>query len=229
VNKELEQFIKDNKQYSWRPRPPAPANIWTSDWPWVPYDKDIDPVSIQLELDSIDDLFIEHRSDDTIYNYAHSGWSSIVLHGLGSDQTESYEQYGFTNEPAYHWTDICSKIPYIYNITKSFHFNNYKRVRIMKLAPGGYIMPHVDGQGRVFGPFNFALTQPEECEFIFEGRGVVPFRQGRGFMLDLGLRHCVYNNSDTTRYHLIIHANPLPPMIDGVVQTIKKMSYEHNN
>lgn len=229
MNKELEKFINDNKQFNWRPRPPAPASIWNSDWPWVPYDKEIDPISVLTELEGIDELFVEHRSDDKVYNYGHQGWSSITLHGLEWDKTQNYEQYGYTNEPEYHWTSICSKIPYISNIIKSFPFDNYKRVRIMKLAPGGYIMPHTDGQGRTFGPFNFALTQPESCEFIFEGKGVVPFKQGRGFMLDLGVRHCVYNNSDSSRYHVIIHGNPLPPMLQGVMQSIKRMTYEYNN
>lgn len=229
MNKEIEQFVNDNKGFNWRPKPPAPENIWASDWPWVPYDKDIDPVSVQLELDAIDHLFVEHRSNDNILSYGHKGWSSIALHGLDWNKTESYEQYGFTTEPEYHWTSICSQIPYIANLIKSIPFDRHKRVRIMKLAPGGYVMPHTDGTGRIFGPFNFALTQPESCEFVFEGRGIVPFKVGRGFMLDLGVRHCVYNNSDSNRYHVIIHGSPTPPMLNGVIQTIKNMSYEHNN
>ena len=75
----------------------------------------------------------------------------------------------------------------------------------MRLAPGGHIMPHTDGPGRIFGPLNFPLTNPEGCKFAFEEDGIVPFEVGRGFMLDLGRRHFVLNDSDEYRYHLIVH------------------------
>jgi hypothetical protein len=80
------------------------------------------------------------------------------------------------------------------------------------MSPRGYIMPHTDGIGRIFGPFNFAINNPEGCEFVIEGHGVVPFKQGSGFLLDIGKKHAIINDSDEYRYHIIIHgkltANP---------------------
>ncbi len=232
MNNELQQFFSNNKNHKWRPKPPIPQDIWTSDWPWVPYEKEIDPYLAFSELQAIDDLFVEHREDDKVGSYGHKGWSSICLHGIGWDKTEEFTQYGYKNEQEvdYHWTSICSKLPYLTNLAKSFEFDNLKRVRIMRLAPGGFIMPHADGKGRTFGPFNFALTQPPGCDFVFEGYGVVPFRVGRGFLLDLGVRHAVYNNSDQVRYHLIIHGNPLRPMMQKVINAVKSLKqYEHSN
>ena len=55
------------------------------------------------------------------------------------------------------------------------------------------------------GPLNFAINQPEDCEMVFENKGLVPFSNGVGFYLDVGRRHCVVNNSNEDRYHLIIH------------------------
>ena len=77
----------------------------------------------------------------------------------------------------------------------------------MRLAPGGYIMPHSDGEGRIFGPLNIAINNPEGCNFYFESWGKVPFKQGTGFFLDIGNVHAVYNNSDETRYHFIVHGD----------------------
>jgi hypothetical protein len=77
----------------------------------------------------------------------------------------------------------------------------------MKLAPGGYIMPHVDGPGRIFGPLNIAINNPAECGFYFKQWGRVPFKQGTGFFLDIGNEHIVWNNSNETRYHFIVHGS----------------------
>ena len=57
-------------------------------------------------------------------------------------------------------------------------------------------MPHEDGEGRIFGPLNIAINNPEGCEFYFKDHGKVPFQQGRGVFLNLGETHAVYNNSD---------------------------------
>jgi hypothetical protein len=231
VNKEIHNFLESNKRFAWRPGPPIPQDIWTSDWPWVPYDKKLDPYSVYSELQSIDHLFVDHREDDKIETYGHKGWSAVCMHGIDWDKTQAYHQYGYKSEADvnYQWTSICDKIPYITNLVKSFEFDQLKRIRIMRLAPGGYIMPHVDGKGRIFGPFNFALTHPLGCNFVFEKYGIVPFKVGRGFMLDLGVKHCIVNDSDEVRYHLIIHGNPLHPMMQKVVDTVKSMRHEHSN
>jgi hypothetical protein len=75
----------------------------------------------------------------------------------------------------------------------------------MKLSAGGYIMPHTDGPGRIFGPFNIAINNPKGCEFYFRKWGKVPFRQGTGNILDIGNEHIVWNNSKEDRYHFIVH------------------------
>jgi len=220
MNAELLQFVEANGKFNWRPDPKNyPANLWNSDWPFVTYEKTIDPFFVQMELEKIDHLFVEHRSKDS---YGHSGWSSITLHGIDYNKTEHFDRYGFTNEADanYQWTSICNQIPYITNVIKNLPFCDYGRIRIMRLAPGGFVMPHKDGNGRTFGPFNFALTNPVGCKFIFEGYGVVPFAQGRGCMLDLGIRHAVFNESDQNRYHVIVHGSPTSKFYQGMMSSI---------
>jgi len=129
------------------------------------------------------------------------------LHGIDYDKTEGYERYGFKSdeEANYKWTRPSRLAPTITNLIQKMPFNHFHRVRIMRLAPGGHIMPHADGVGRIFGPLNFPLTNPQGCTFAFEDDGIVPFAVGQGFMLDLGRRHFVLNDSDEYRYHLIVH------------------------
>jgi hypothetical protein len=93
----------------------------------------------------------------------------------------------------------------------------------MKLSAGGYIMPHVDGPGRIFGPLNFALTQPEGCRFVFKDIGTVPFKVGRGFMLDIGREHIVVNDSAEDRYHIIIHGRPTSAIINLIKDSINRL------
>ena len=77
----------------------------------------------------------------------------------------------------------------------------------MRLAPGGYIMPHTDGLGRIFSPLNIAINNPKGCYFVFKDKGIVPFEDGAGMVLDVGRKHIVINNSEETRYHVIVHGH----------------------
>jgi len=216
---EIIDFINKDKQ--WWPDINAPIDfdLWNSDWPWAPMDVELDYNKVHNELETLDPYFISHRDLDNSGGYGHAGWSGLTLHGIASDKTEAHDQYGFkTEEEAnYHWTDICDKAPYIVDMIKSLPYSKFSRVRIMRLAPGGYIMPHNDGEGRFFGPYNLALTHPDGCVFNFEGKGQVPFKPGRGFFLDLGVRHCVLNYSREFRYHIIIHGIPT----EGIAPRIK--------
>lgn len=221
-NETLLKFIKDNEFKQWSPTA-FPTDLWKSNWPWAPIVKNVDQDIIKKELERLEYFFVPHREKDKINSYGHEGWSAVTLHGLDYDKTEHYDQYGHTSEKFYKWTEVCEYCPYIIDLIKSLPYRSFGRVRIMKLSPGGYIMPHSDGPGRIFGPVNFALTQPEGCKFIFKDYGVVPFKVGRGFMLDIGIPHIVVNDSNENRYHIIIHGNPTPEMINLIKQSIKNI------
>lgn len=172
-------------------------------------DFQVDTAAMLVECQQIDHLFVNHRPVDVIGGYSHKGWQSITLHGLAPNKTEHYTRYGFTTleEANYHWTEICEQVPILSNFLKSLPYDMFDRVRIMKLAPQGYIMPHTDGASRMFGPLNFAINNPTGCDFVFENKGIVPFRAGVGMVLDVGRRHMVINNSDEYRYHVIVHGH----------------------
>lgn len=227
INQTLTEFINEGLQKQWQIPDVVPDNLWDSDWPFAPVipDIDIDYDLIMQEMKAIDSYFVPHRDKDKVNSYGHEGWYSVTLHGISPDKTEHFDRYGFTSEEEanYHWTEVCDHMPYTANLVKSLPFTKHGRVRIMRLSPHGYIMPHNDGKGRIFGPYNFALNNPDNCLFVFKEYGLVPFKQGRGFMLDIGNDHAIHNDSDEYRYHVIIHGIPNNNIHQLVEDSIKKL------
>jgi len=207
MNQIINEFIELSLENQWYPTPISSSqkfNVFESDWPFLQIDFEDDFKKMHQECIENDHLFVGHRQKDKHLSYSHEGWAALTLHGIRSDATEHYDQYGLT-EPDYKWTDVCKNFPTCVKFLKKLGYKNYDRVRIMRLAPGGYIMPHSDGEGRIFGPLNIAINNPTGCNFYFQEWGKVSFKQGTGFFLDIGNIHAVYNNSDEPRYHFIVH------------------------
>jgi len=205
----LSSFVRESLTNQWQPKQPIPNNIYNSDWPWFPLTFPADFKKMHQECIDNDHMFVGHRQKDRQFSYNHEGWAAITLHGISPTATENYEQYGYktAEEANYHWTEACEFFPTCVDFLKSLGYERYERVRIMKLAAGGFIMPHVDGPGRIFGPVNIAINNPENCNFYFRKWGCVPFEQGKGFMLDIGNEHIVWNQSNEHRYHFIVHGS----------------------
>ena len=155
-------------------------------------------------------LFTKHRGD------IHPGWESFVLHGLGYNKTEAYERYGYESdiEAPHHWTEEalthCPRT--VEYFQKNKIMKQYFRVRIMKLAPGGYINIHDDdpNKHRTQWALNIAVNNPDGCEMHFWDndmiyKGQVPWKPGQAFRIRVHWNHMVRNFSDTTRYHIIVH------------------------
>ena len=160
-------------------------------------------------------LFVKHRSVESVKGIpAHRGWSSFVVHGLGYDKTEGYEQYGYANDNEAPYEFTKEALEHCPNILKWLNDNKFKsryhRVRIMKLDPGGMVGIHNDNKNPDTWATNFAVNNPKECEMHFWNRdweylGQVPWADGRTFRIRIGLNHCVINKSNQPRYHIIIH------------------------
>ena len=214
MNETIAKFIETSESNPWEPYLPLPEDIWDSDWPYLTIDFTDDFAEMHRECLRNDELFVPHRDKDKENSYSHEGWKGLTLHGLSPKATENFDRYGASPND-YHWTSICKLFPTCYKFLRRLRYRRYDRVRIMKVEPGGYIMPHEDGEGRIFGPLNIAINNPEGCEFYFKDHGKVPFQQGRGVFLNLGETHAVYNNSDSPRYHFIVHGDINPKLIDG--------------
>ncbi len=213
----IKEFFDQISSNRWAPQE-VPDNIFdsTCNWPYSVLDFDADFEKMHEEVKQLENtFFIKHRDKDKLNSYFHEGWNAVTLHGIDPHKTENYDRYGFTSEEEanYHWTEVCEHLPTVTSFVKSLEYLHYGRVRIMKLEAGGYIMPHTDGKGRIFGPFNIAINNPEGCQFAFKNDGIVPFKQGRGVFLDLGREHSVWNNSNEDRYHLIVHGHINPELI----------------
>lgn len=187
--------------------------IFESGYPWFrlsaldnsPYQKMLE------EAKKIDSLFVNHRDGDERYGYAHSGWKSVVLHGLGVDKTDTYKAYGLSKSQAksqYHWTGAAKQCPTIVSwLQNCYPAEYFNRVRIMKLEPGGYIMPHVDMNEPRLTVCNISLNAPYQCEMVMKNHGKVPYdTNGSAFLVDISNEHAVWNQSDQARYIIIVHS-----------------------
>lgn len=164
-----------------------------------PYEQVLD------EINQSQQWFYEHREDQSI------GWKAMVIHGIGVDKTNVPEAYGIDPKSVtYDWTESSDSVPTLKKwMQEQPYFKDFERVRIMALEPGGYIEPHADNpwsKARL-GPVNIAINNPVGCDFVMEGVGTLPFKPGLGAWLNLSYIHSVYNRSNETRYHIIVHGN----------------------
>lgn len=146
-------------------------------------------------------FFVGHRNEQ----YEHRGWTSFCIHGKSWNATKEDQHYNDDREYSF-TAEAQSMMPKTVDFFKQQWFGNtFFRVRIMRLAPKGFILMHTDGSHNIAGPVNIAVTQPKGCEFLFEDFGVVPFEVGSAFLLNICPMHCVINDSNEVRYHIIVH------------------------
>jgi len=184
----------------------------------LPFDHETWAAEAQAAYDA--GQFSYHR------NEGDTGWCSFVINGIAHGKTKSYESYfpgqkeshdlySITDEARQHTPSIVdffeNIMPQTYGITA------FNRVRIMALEPGGVILPHFDTLTSTQpGPLNMALTHPDNCHFhLWKGSnftaesywGMIPFKPGRSFNIDIGNSHTIYNLSDKVRFHMIAHVD----------------------
>lgn len=168
--------------------------------PWLSLEIEIPATTILNEIQNIKHLFVPHRD-----KYAeHSGWSSFCIHGKAYNATQEDEHYN--DSRPYVWTAESQELmPQTVAFFKKWPADKFGRVRIMRLEPGGWISAHRDTDVSSLTAINIAITQPDQCAFVMEHHGRVPFDNGRALLLDISNLHTVFNNSDQDRWHLIVH------------------------
>lgn len=115
--------------------------------------------------------------------------------------------YGYKNEAAapHCWTDIAARCPLTTEWVRGLPLSRLFRVRFMLLEAGAHIPEHHDQETRSLGPINVALSNPVGCAVELVGIGIVPFKAGRAFLIDVSRSHRAVNASARRRYHLIVH------------------------
>lgn len=207
----LENFFTEhqNKNYQTKINKEATADwiLNNSSIPYLPLSLESVPYNeILTEAQALDHLYVLHRSNDS------KGWASLCIHGISSQHTDHYAVYpeytNLTNDQVpYNWTEIQDRCPVTVNFFKSiFPFDVYHRIRFMRLDPGGFILPHSDSPDLGLRAVNISLNNPDGCNFVFENIGTVPFSNtGSIFIVANGYKHSVWNRSNETRYHIIVH------------------------
>ena len=149
-----------------------------------------------------------HRENES------NNWKCIVLHGISSvmsDSAEYYRNLGINVAESYKWTDVATYFPEtVAWVKENIPFDNFGRVRIMVLDPGGYVVPHVDyPNGQMLAGINIAVTNPTGSEFVLDNGGLIPWQEGESRLVDIGKMHSIRNVGTEPRVHMIVHPEPL--------------------
>lgn len=179
---------------------------------WLELDLDVNTEQFLKEELLAKNKYVSHR-DSATGEGTHAKWSSCTLHGIDVDKTNHWETYGYTSEPEYNWTSLGIKTEAIRKFCEGLPFEKLSRVRFMKLGQKGYITPHSDGGSGIDWnniwdhplPINIALDHPETCFMTVKDSGVVPFKNGKSFLVNILKTHSVINFSNKDRIHLIVH------------------------
>lgn len=239
------EFYKNNKDCKWTVEP-IPSHLTSTvekarwilneaSFGWIELDLQIDVAGWQLEAHQAEPYFVAHREDNN------TGWNSCCIHGIDTDKTGAWTNYGYTDESTvpYNWTDLSHKAPTVKRFWQTeFPSDAYRRIRFMELNPLSAITPHSDMPGRLPGeagmdmldfgvPINIAVIHPEDCYMVLEGHGVVPFKEGKAFIVNIRNYHSVINFSNQPRVHVIGHSygygSKLEDFADLVVRSYEKM------
>jgi hypothetical protein len=181
---------------------------------WIELDLEFDVAGWQLEARQAEPYFVAHREDNN------KGWNSCCIHGIDVDKTGAWTNYGYTDEARvpYQWTELSDKVPTVKNFwANKFPADKYRRIRFMELEPRSAITPHSDMPGRLPGeagmdmldfgvPINVAVIHPADCYMVLQGYGIVPFKEGKAFIVNIRNYHSVINFSDQKRIHVIGHS-----------------------
>jgi hypothetical protein len=223
MNLQALEFYQNNKDCTWSMEP-IPSHLktdleiasWvlnTSKFGWLELDLTIDTTSWQLEAHRAKSHFVAHREDNN------TGWNSCCIHGIDIEKTGAWTNYGYSNEKdvPYKWTDLADTSPVIKKFWQhDFPADSYRRIRYMELEPFSAITPHSDMPGRLPGednfnalefgvPVNIAVAHPEDCYMVLQGHGIVPFKEGKAFIVNIRNYHSVINFSQQPRIHVIGH------------------------
>lgn len=199
-----------------------------SNFAWLELDVEINLDQWKKEILDCKNFLVNHRESES------EGWRGACLHGINVEATGAWTRYGYSNEDdvPYIWTPLSYYCPTIKKFWETFPYDSYRRIRIMEVAPSGYINPHSDRPGKLPGeenfdalkfgvPINIAVIHPKDCYMTLEGHGCVPFQEGKAFLINLRNFHSVINFCDLSRYHVIGHGK-LDRKVDEFSQLVAR-------
>ena len=197
-------FVKYQSKFT---QQPTHKPNTTADWVlnhsglgYLPLDIEIPWQVISEEAQGVVAHMIAHPQPD----HDSTGWMNFGLFARGKQDMGDYglEQMDHSDR----WLDQAQQLmprTVEYLQTQWPHKQFYK-IRLLGLGPHGVIGLHSDDCNGLHN-INIAIDHPDSCNFVLENSGVIPFENGRAFLVNVGRRHAVINNSNQLRIHLVIY------------------------
>ncbi len=126
-------------------------------------------------------------------------WSSLALIAVGGDPTDIR-----STEGDFRPTEILERSPYFQEVIGAFRCP-FRKVRLLRLAPGALIREHVDREGLDTGiaRIHIPIVTNDKVEFFLAGRRLV-MKPGECWLLNTSYPHRVANPSNEARVHLVL-------------------------
>jgi Aspartyl/Asparaginyl beta-hydroxylase len=164
-----------------------------------------DPARLLHDLRTAERWAAERSSWDELHTTrGHSGWSGISLIAA-RDPELGLEASGPRDPNAYAPTPLLAACPYYTELLAGFHCPK-RRVRLVRLAPGGRIVPHCD-RGYGWGLHTVRLHVPivthPHVRFVVAGERR-HLEVGELWYVETTRMHEVTNDSPIARVHLVI-------------------------
>ena len=188
--------------------------ITRSEIPFIVLDNPTPPPYEEMydEAKRLEPFFVNHRSYATnVEANTINKWQSLSLYGFSHAHTGIPEDYGFVEsnklEKEYmDWTDLSKFCPATVKwLKEDWAYPYFSRVRFMILRSGGIIAPHSDQDNHELVPVNVCLNMPDDCYWLYEKFGRLPYKPGTISFKNISYQHAVWNRSDVDRIHLIIY------------------------
>ena len=220
----VNKFITAAKQYGHYDKvisPPDRFKNWRDDCDlmsqysdWICTESGTPSLKLDIPDLPVNDILNESLNAAEYYakqrDHRMPGWYSMAIHAQANNMhyTDHPKNYPSDAPQTYGWTPLADKCP----ITTEWFKDvwpwspNLTRIRFMLLKPGGYIRVHSDtGKGNwELLNYNIAITNPETCWFAQEQANTIPWEPGDIRLIDVGRDHCVYNESNQERLHMIV-------------------------
>jgi hypothetical protein len=201
-------------------RPPGKNGKWIyehSELPWLQLDLDVPYEAMHREALQFFDESVEQDYPGVTYEDPdcpqQRGWRTICIHGISALQYDRASVYGYEHEDEapYRFTEIADRCPVTKAFLSSLPYEKLYRARFTTLMPQGYAAPHIGRKKNAdySHKISFALNHPEGFRFTMDKQGAIPWRAGRCFLLNVDENyHCVVNESEVPRIHLITMGKP---------------------
>jgi hypothetical protein len=185
----------------------TPNSTATADWivncsnlGYLPLDIQIPWEIIREEALAVVPEMIAYPATD----YDSHGWFNFGIYTRGADDLGDHGRKVVEHNDS--WTEQAQQLmprTVEYFATQWPH-KQFHKIRLLGLYPQGVIGLHSDDCDGLHN-INIAIDHPEQCDFVLENSGVIPFENGRAFLVNVGRRHAVINNSNQLRIHLVIY------------------------